>query len=411
MSFATIEIEGVSKRFKLYRDKPHSLKERLLQVGRNTFDEFWALHDVSLEVHDGETVGLLGHNGSGKSTLLKCVAGTLRPTNGTIRTRGRVAALLELGAGFHGDLTGRENVYLNGSILGFKAAEIDRIFDDIVAFAELEQFIDLPVRHYSSGMFARLGFAVAVNVDPDILLVDEVLSVGDEAFQRKCMDRIRGFQRDGRTIFLVTHAADLVRQLCDRAAVLDHGELVTFGEPNAAVRAFRETLMQRGVEVPAEAQETILERSTFEVRFTSIRFELPEGRRFLMSDEPLRICMGYEATRAIDDCVFALEIHDQDGNLLVGTNSELLGYDTAVDVGQGEVVFHVERVPLLDGRYAVSLGIHDRTGISFDHRDQLDHFDVQSQGRMIGRVDLPIKVEHARDESGPGLSARDHAAS
>ncbi|MEY2569880.1 MAG: lipopolysaccharide transport system ATP-binding protein, partial [Acidimicrobiaceae bacterium] len=243
MSLPGVEIHDVSKRFKLYKDKPQSLKERVIRAGRNRTEDFWALRDVSFDVAEGETLGLLGHNGSGKSTLLKCVAGTLRPTTGTIRTRGRLAALLELGAGFHGDLTGRENMYLNGSILGFSRADIDSIFDEVVGFAELEQFIDLQVKHYSSGMVARLGFSIAIHVDPDVLLVDEVLSVGDESFQRKCMEKIKGFQRDGRTIFLVTHAADLVRQLCSRAAVLDHGELIAVGPPNDAVRAFRDSLV------------------------------------------------------------------------------------------------------------------------------------------------------------------------
>jgi len=208
-----IEIESVTKRFRLYHEKAPSLKERVIKFGRLPHEDFWALRDVSLAVNAGESLGLLGHNGSGKSTLLKCAAGILRPTSGRITVRGRVAALLELGAGFHPDLTGRENVYLNGSILGFTRSDIDRIFDDIVAFAEIGPFIDNQVKHYSSGMFARLAFAVAVNVEPEILLVDEVLAVGDESFQRKCLARIEDFRKEGRTILLVTHAADLVRRI------------------------------------------------------------------------------------------------------------------------------------------------------------------------------------------------------
>ena len=185
--------------------------------------DFWALRDIDLDIAEGETVGLLGHNGSGKSTLLKCVGGILSPTEGEIRVRGRIASLLELGAGFHPDLTGRENVFLNASILGMAKRDIEQRLDEIVAFAELEAFIDEQVKHYSSGMYVRLGFAVAINVEPDVLLVDEVLSVGDEAFQQKCLDRVRGFQQDGRTIIFVSHAADLVRRICDRVMVLDHG--------------------------------------------------------------------------------------------------------------------------------------------------------------------------------------------
>ena len=222
-----IEVDGVSKRFRLTTERHSSLKERAIHFGRrHSGKELWALRDISIEVEEGKTVGLLGHNGSGKSTLLKCIGGILQPNKGVIRTKGRLASLLELGAGFHPELTGRENVFLNASILGMSKRDIEGRFDDIVGFAELEQFIDQQVKHYSSGMYVRLGFAVATNVDPDVLLVDEVLAVGDESFQRKCLDRVRLFQKQGRTIVFVTHAADLVRQICDKATVLDHGELV-----------------------------------------------------------------------------------------------------------------------------------------------------------------------------------------
>src|SRR3954469_16598542 len=211
----SIEIRNVSKHFRLYHEHYSSLKERMIHYGRVPFEDFVALHDINIEVEQGTTVGILGHNGSGKSTLLKCVAGILQPNAGEIRTNGRVAALLELGAGFNHELTGRENIFMNASILGLTKKETAKVFDEIVAFAELERFIDMQVRHYSSGMYVRLGFAVAVNVDPDILLVDEVLSVGDEAFQRKCIERVKKFQQEGRTILVVTHAADLVRRICE----------------------------------------------------------------------------------------------------------------------------------------------------------------------------------------------------
>ena len=257
---AAIEIEGLSKSFKLYREKYTSLKERVLKFGRVRYENFQALDGIDFTVEAGKTIGLLGHNGSGKSTLLKCIAGIIQPTTGTVRTVGRVAALLELGAGFHPDLSGRENVYLNGSILGLRKAEVDRVFDDIVGFAGLEQFIDTPVKHYSSGMYVRLGFAVAINVDPEILLVDEVLAVGDEAFQRKCLDKVRSFQDEGRTIVVVTHAADLVRQMCHGAAALDHGRLVARGEPNDVIRIFREKLMS-GVTSAADVDDPAMART------------------------------------------------------------------------------------------------------------------------------------------------------
>ena len=231
MAEATISASGVGKRFQLHHKRATSLKERLLLHRRASSEEFWALRDVDLEIGGGLTVGLIGPNGSGKSTLLKVLSGILAPTTGTVAVRGRVASLLELGAGFNGELTGRENVYLNAAILGLSRRETSRQFDDIVAFAELEPFIDNQVKHYSSGQYVRLGFAVAVHVSPDILLVDEVLAVGDESFQRKCLTKIAEFQEQGCTILFVTHSLDLVPRICGRAVVLDHGRVLHDGDP------------------------------------------------------------------------------------------------------------------------------------------------------------------------------------
>jgi ABC-2 type transport system ATP-binding protein len=216
-----------------------SLKERVLTMGHGATERFTALRDVTLDISAGHSVGLIGPNGAGKSTLLNILTGILRPTTGTVEVNGRVSSLLELGAGFNGELSGRDNVYLNASLLGLSRRETDRHFDSIVAFSELEDFIDNPVKHYSSGMYVRLGFAVAVHVDPDILLVDEVLAVGDEAFARKCLDKIAEFQREGRTILFVTHALDLVEQICDRGIVLDHGRVVFDGDPQFATGTLR----------------------------------------------------------------------------------------------------------------------------------------------------------------------------
>src|SRR4051794_154462 len=237
-----IEVRNVSKSFRLLTTPVHSIKERVITAGRNQYEKFDALHEVSFDVEEGETIGILGHNGSGKSTLLKCIAGILAPSTGEVRLRGRIASLLELGAGFHPELTGRENVFINASFLGIPRKDVEARFDDIVGFAELEQFIDQQVKHYSSGMYVRLAFAVAVNVDPDILLVDEVLAVGDEVFQEKCIDRVEDLQREGKTILFVTHGADLARRICNRVIVLDHGDLVANGAPGESIRIFREYL-------------------------------------------------------------------------------------------------------------------------------------------------------------------------
>src|SRR5277367_5142935 len=242
-----VDVRNVSKRFRLAHGQYKTVKERLIHGGkRKSTEDFWALDDVSLQVREGETVGILGRNGSGKSTLLKCICGVLQPTRGEVAVRGKLAGLLELGAGFQQDLTGRENIYLNGSLLGMAKRDVDKVFDAIVDFSELEEFIDGPVKFYSSGMYVRLGFAVAVNMNPDILVIDEVLAVGDERFQRKCIDRVMEFQREGRTILLVTHSADQVRSICNRGMVLSHGRLVTDGDPGEATRIFREGLMAEG---------------------------------------------------------------------------------------------------------------------------------------------------------------------
>ena len=390
-----IELVDVRKKFRLYHEKPRSIKERVIRAGRNPHEDFWALKGVTLDVPEGQTVGLLGHNGSGKSTLFKCVAGTLRPTSGTIVTRGRVAALLELGAGFHPDLTGRENVYLNGSILGFSASEIDEIFDEIVDFSEIAEFIDLQVKHYSSGMYARLAFAVAVNVTPDILLIDEVLSVGDEAFQRKCLDRVKRFQKEGRTIFLVTHAADLVRMMCDRAAVLDHGTMIHDGDPTDAVRIYRDNLRARGLEIPAEAVEREITR---EITIGRVELTLPMSgdRSFVQAGETIRVTVPFSAKERHDDVVFSLHLLDGSGNVLFGTNSDILeGGPHEVD-GNGEYVFELGPVPLSSGSFFVDIGIHKIGGVEYDHRPRAADLLASTGGR------------HAREVGTVALDARGH---
>jgi ABC-2 type transport system ATP-binding protein len=389
---SAISIRGVSKSFRLYGEKYTSIKERVIHFGQPPHEEFWALRDVDIDIAAGETFGLLGHNGSGKSTLLKCIAGILRPDTGEIQTSGRVAALLELGAGFHPDLSGRENVYLNASILGMRKAEIERKFDEIVGFAELEQFIDNQVKHYSSGMYVRLGFAIAINVDPDILLVDEVLAVGDEAFQRKCIDRVRTFQREGRTIVVVTHASDLVRQLCDRAAALDHGRKIAEGDPGPVIREFRQSLL--GGVTPGERPRDPSESPLWgRVRITGGEVRYPDnGRRHLLPGEPVRLVVTYDSEEALDDVICAIAIHHPDGHLLYSTNTEVEGVDLGVVDGPGEVTFAFDYVALLDGDYTVSVGMHTLGGLLYDQREDLGRFQVLNPGRQVGMLHLPVTV-------------------
>ncbi len=423
---AAIEVRDIYKQFRLYHEHYTSLKERVVHYGRIPYEPFMALQNIDFDVEAGSTVGILGHNGCGKSTLLKCIAGILQPSRGEIVTRGRVAALLELGAGFNHELTGRENVFMNASILGLSKRDTERIFDEIVAFAELEKFIDMQVRHYSSGMYVRLGFAVAVNVEPDILLVDEVLSVGDEAFQRKCIERVKKFQEEGRTILFVTHAPDLVRRICDRGIVLDHGKMVIDAPPGEAVRRFRETLrggeLNEGAEEPeaevetdaAAAGETETETDTgttewtpqanYRVRITEVKIDHPGllvGRPYLLPNEAMTIRIKYHATERTDDILFGIAVYDLDGVYLFGTNTAILEIDVPPADGDGEMTFDFDRVPLLDGTYLVTLAIQSKDeGTVYDWREQQDTFEVMNPSRTNGLVSLPIEVhfgDHAME--------------
>jgi len=392
---AAIEVKGVSKRFRLSSDKYQSLKERVIHLGRGTHTDFWALREIDLTIEHGSTLGLIGHNGSGKSTLLKCIAGLLQPTEGEIFTEGRIAALLELGAGFHPELTGRENVYLNASILGLSRKEIDKRFDDMVGFAELEQFIDQQVRHYSSGMYVRLGFAVAVNVDPDILLVDEVLAVGDESFQRKCLNRVREFQREGRTIIFVSHAADLVRQICDTAAVLDHGDLAFSGGAGEAVRVLREHMLP-GVAVAPDADGERAPAADSPVRIVGVEVEHPAtaDQPYVLPGDPLSIKIAYDADRPTDDASISFAVHDNAGRLLFGITTHALGVEMPTLIGTGAIVVTVPRVPFLDGAYPMTIGITSNDGGTvYDWREQQDRFEVMNPGSADGTVDVKVEVE------------------
>ncbi len=435
MSLA-IDIDRVSKRFTIQSEQARSLKERVVRRGRRagTAVPFWALQDVTLAIDQGETIGMLGHNGSGKSTLLKLVGGIMKPTSGLIRTRGRVASLLELGAGFHPELTGRENIYLNGAILGVTRRDLDRRLDDIIEFAELEQFIDTQVRSYSSGMYVRLGFAVAINVDPDVLLVDEVLAVGDENFQRKCMERVHQLQREGRTIVVVSHAVDEQRRLCDRIAVLDRGLLVAFDKPGEAIRVFREHMLEhqferRAIE-EARAEAAVAEEATrgaaamgdaaalgdlaassmslthgraqearrnLKVRITGVDIDYPEreSRRYLLPGEPLSIRVTFDASEPIDDAVFGLGVFDsRDGRPLYGINTQIAGADVPVLNGPGHVSFDIESVPLLDGTYQLTIGIHSvDEGTVYDWSEQRHFFEVMNPDRRAGVVAFPLTVK------------------
>ena len=246
MTDAAIQVDHVSKSFRMYKERNQTIKSAIMRGRTSVHEDFWALKDVTFDVPVGSTFGLIGSNGSGKSTLLKCLANIYYPTTGTITHNGRLAAMLEVGSGFHSELSGKENIFLNGSILGMSKKEVTRKFDEIVDFSGVEQFIDQPVKNYSSGMYVRLGFAIAINVDPDILVVDEVLAVGDAEFQEKCFQKFRDFKKMGKTVVLVSHAMSTVEAMCDHAAWINKGTLMAVGEAAPTIAAYTQSYGHEG---------------------------------------------------------------------------------------------------------------------------------------------------------------------
>ena len=387
---SAIEIADVSKRFRLFREKPTSLKARLL-TSRSRAEDFWALRDVSVDVRQGSSLGLIGHNGSGKTTLLKIVAGILRPTSGLVRQRGRLAALLELGAGFHPELTGKENVYLNASFLGLSRKETDAAYDAIVDFAEIEDFMENQVKFYSSGMLVRLGFAVAVHVDPEILLIDEVLAVGDEAFQAKCLDRIRRFQRDGRTIVLVTHALDVVRDICDRAAMLHHGKVHAFGAPDDVVREMRYVLLG------AVDASFVPEEGTREAEVEAVELIRANGSGDgpVLRDDPLTILVDVRTNAPVGDLDVDFEILDGATNHpVLDARTSRAGTLIERFDGKKRVRFRIASFPYNAGKYWVTIGLSSReTGHLYHVQTQRYLFEVVDVPRVQERVDVPVEVD------------------
>ncbi len=397
MATTAVAVESVSKRFRLYHEKYMTLKERVIHMGNLPYEEFWALTDVSLEIAESQTVGLIGHNGSGKSTLLKCIGGILRPTSGQIRVRGQVAAMLELGAGFSHELSGRDNIYLNATLLGMPRREIDRRFDEIVAFSELEQFIDNQVKFYSSGMVAKLGFAVAVSFEPDVLLVDEVLAVGDERFQLKCLDKIKQFQTDGRTIIIVSHSPDVLRAISDKIFVLEKGRLVAEGEGGEAVLEFRRRLFGTGgdeaVAGTGEAGSASAEQHG--VRLGAVSLAYPGGADGspLSPGSPLTVDVAYSAL-VPEEVLVSLSIWDQKGELVFRTDTDAAGHGALLANGDGGVRFDFTSVPLLDGNYNLSASIERaRDHQPLDLAESVAQFSVVSAGKEAGRVSMPVRVE------------------
>lgn len=388
-----VRVENVSKRFIIRKEK--SLKERIVNAGRSSKnkEDFWALKNVTLDVNAGTTIGLIGPNGSGKSTLLKAIGGIIEPTSGSVTRRGRLAALLELGAGFHPDLTGRENVYLNASILGLSRKQTDFYFDDIVDFSGIHNFIDTQVKFYSSGMYVRLAFAVAIHVDPDLLLVDEVLAVGDEAFQRKCLDKIRSFQEEGRTIILVTHNLSQVTELADRAILLNRGAVVYDGEPGEAVTEFRNILEGRRV-VEAEAEAAVQAAKHGEPTVTE-HGRVLEARAWAEGRDPgdpvqpgddLRIEVTLEHDTGISDWMCAIQIDNTLGQPVYGTTTLRIGAEFPTLRERRTVGFVLRDARFGAGKYFVNASLMDSAGRHLSDVPQACSFDVPYYPLAVGMV-------------------------
>ncbi|WP_322821090.1 ABC transporter ATP-binding protein [Chloroflexus sp.] len=388
-----IEFDKVSRQF-VRRQNASTIQERFMGLirGLPPAEAFWAVRDVSFAVEEGQSIGLVGHNGAGKSTILKLMTRVLEPTSGRVTTQGRIAALLELGSGFHPELSGRENVFLYGSLMGFSRKEMLRKLPEIIEFSEIGPFLDTEVKHYSSGMYTRLAFAVATAVDPDILITDEVLAVGDETFQRKCIDRIYGFRRAGKTIVFVSHALDVVRSLCDVAVWLDHGEMKAYGEAGKVVDAYLADVNEREraefeerlhSEDDDQIRESRMRRGSREVEITCVQLLDAQGheRITFRTHEPLTIRIHYLAHHRIERPVFGVGINHESGPWLTGPNTGFDKYHIPFIEGAGIIDYHIPRLPFLGGRYLVSASATDSTQLyEFDVHDRMYPLVIHSDG-------------------------------
>ncbi|WP_195210277.1 ABC transporter ATP-binding protein [Actinomarinicola tropica] len=396
MGDIAIRVDDVAKRFRLMHERNSTLKATIMRGGKRAdFEEFWAVDGVSFDVPQGSMFGMIGHNGSGKSTLLKCMASILRPDRGSITVEGKMSALLELGAGFHPELTGRENVFLNGSILGMSTRDMRARFDDIVEFSGLARFIDQPVKNYSSGMFVRLGFSVAINVEPDVLLVDEVMAVGDEQFQQRCVEKFASLRAQGRTIVVVSHGLESLRNQCDTVAWLAEGKLKGLGSAGEVIDAYLAEVRSRDVDAIAASHA--------DDAFTDVGIELitldgaGERTRTLATGQPATFRTRFVPPAEPDEVDVTLEVARPDGMVLSRSTSRVAsGVSGKVDV----VDYGVDRLPLLAGVYDLSVTV-TRAATSEVHlrADKALRFQVQpTDGDRTGLVTLAGHWRAATDE-------------
>jgi ABC-2 type transport system ATP-binding protein len=390
MSEPAIIVDSVSKNFRLYHERNRYIKAAILRGRRARYEEFWALEDVSFEVEHGSTLGLIGSNGSGKSTMLKCLTGIYRPDKGRITVNGNIAALLELGSGFHPELSGRENIYLNAAILGLSKKDAQRQFDSIVEFAGLERFIDTAVKNYSSGMQIRLGFSIAAHVEPEILLIDEVLTVGDQTFQRKSSEKIEQFRREGRTIVVVSHSLVSVQQLCKEVIWLEKGHMMMRGPAAEVISAYTGESYSQHVAMDADFRERW---GTEEVRIDRIDLINDSGEKIerVETNGAMIISTQLTAQTSVRAPVVKVSISKLDGDIVWSSTSR------KSDLGLGNlnnpvvVNIAIPKLPLLEGTYYISVACTDTTGTTdFDHCQNWVRFDVhQSDLFEEGLVAVP----------------------
>lgn len=393
---AAVRFDNVSKKFTLRHERTRSFQEAavaFLQGRDNSREELWALKDVSFAIERCKTLGIIGPNGSGKSTVLKLITRILEPTSGHIVVQGRVSALIELGAGFHPDLTGRENVYLNGSLLGFSRKEMEAKFDSIVGFSELEKFIDVPIKHYSSGMHMRLGFAVAIHVDPDVLLIDEILAVGDQAFQQKCLGKISELKSQGVTILFVSHDLEAVRNLCNSAIWLENGVVQERGTTERVIDSYRNNvtaITEARLSRERRIRDDENRWGSGEIEITDVWFLDAQGRErgVFKTGEKMIVRLKYHAHTKVNQPVFGVAIYSSDGVHINGPNTKLSNYAVESVEGSGEIDYIMEILPLLVGSYELSAVVYDQDCLhAYDHQHRMHSFIVQ-QGAMKERYGL-----------------------
>lgn len=423
-----IEVRDVKKKFKVFYDKGTSLKEKLLFRNRNRYEERWVLKGINFEVKKGEAIGLIGKNGCGKSTTLKMLTRIMYPTEGTIEVKGRVSSLLELGAGFHPDMSGRENIYTNASIFGLTRKEIDSRLNDIIAFSELEEFIDNPVRTYSSGMYMRLAFSVAISVDADVLLIDEILAVGDVNFQAKCFDKLKEIKSKGTTIVLVSHALDQIEKICERSIWLENGYIVEMGIPKEIHMHYLAKMEQKRLDQFEEKflntvsvatlnstntlksirsnnyknlldvlPESVIKHGNHLVTFACINIidENSESRAVFETGKSITILMDYVCKKDNLKGTFCLEIYRDDGVYCYGTNTYFESGKILDLSPHGHLEVEIKSNMLLPGKYYLSLGVHDENAVLYEELQKILEFQAFSNKGDLGicRLDTLWKVD------------------